>query len=109
MNPTALKLAREIKALCFIDQDNGRGDEVRTWATLDEDVVAELIDSALAQARLEGARAMKTSMRKHLDKQASFFAQMNEVESLKIAINVNSIKLELDTLDLQQVINESVK
>ena len=93
MNPVALKLAQEIKALCFIDQDNGRGDEVRIWATLDEDVVAELIADALAQARLEGAKAMQEATQ-----------QAVRETDLKRVFQINE---NIRALDPQQVINES--
>ena len=43
----AIQAARDIKAMCFIDQDQGRGDETRTWATLDENLAAERIQESL--------------------------------------------------------------
>jgi hypothetical protein len=103
MNPTALKLMREIKTMCFIDQDNGRGDEVRIWATLDEDVVAKMIADALAQARLEGAKAMQARAAKtNLDNA--------DKEWVKDSLWDNMAKrfaASILSLDPQQVINES--
>jgi hypothetical protein len=96
MNPAALKLMREIKTMCFIDQDNGRGDEVRIWATLDEDVVAKMIADALAQAWLEGAQAMQV-------------AAANTAKLLFYRVNDRAFAEErIRTLDPQQVINESM-
>lgn len=57
----ALQAARDIKAMCFIEEDQGRGDEVRTWATLDENLAAERIQEALeAQHRKTWALATKS-------------------------------------------------
>ena len=60
--------AREIRSLCFIDRDRGRGDEERYWATIDEKLVASIIarhtTAKVAQAEKRGwnrgAEAMKT-------------------------------------------------
>ena len=91
--------------MCFIDQDNGRGDEVRIWATLDEDVVAKMIADALAQARLEGARVMQEAAAWLCDEEAQICSDTETGTFKRMVCEGRAFGIR--TLDPQQVINES--
>lgn len=56
VSPTAEELAETIKALLFVDHDNGRGNEDRYWASFDDTLVTQDIQPALDAKLLEGVR-----------------------------------------------------
>jgi hypothetical protein len=98
MNPAVFKLVDDLAALCFIDDDEGRGDDVRTFATLNRFEALKVVRDALAQARLEGAKAMQ-----HAAYYASHTAWLNSTNGGQ------DTSVYINALDPQQVINESVK
>jgi len=89
----AIELLENVKAYFYIGEDEGRGNERRLWVASHDYTIALMLDTALAKARLEGAKAgIEASRIKVMD-----------------VLNVGSLNYVVETiaaLDPQQVINE---